>query len=67
MDTRKKSSPIKTKPIRAGDRFEDENNTVWQITEDRRFGRGYWVINIPGRTLQAIFHRATLERMKRAD
>lgn len=55
----------KQQPIRVGDEFKS-GDTVWQVFEDMKFGRGYWVVNVPQRNKQAIMNRASLQKMERA-
>ena len=56
---------MKRQIIRVGDQFKS-NNGVLEVTEDRRFGRGYWVKS-PDGTRQTIYQRSTLETMERID
>lgn len=48
--------------IVVGDRFLSRNGEIWTVTEDRRFGRGYWVVS-RDRLCQTIFQRQALEGM----
>ena len=52
-------------PIRVGDQFISGNNEVWTVAEDRKFGRGYWVINAT-KTRQTVMNKTTLQSMQRA-
>ena len=52
-------------PIRVGDKFKGGAGYVYQITEDLKFGRGYWWITLPDRNRQGIFKRNVLETMER--
>lgn len=55
----------RSNPIRVGDTFQSQGGELWTVTEDMKFGRGYWVVS-QDRCRQTIFKRQTLERMQRA-
>jgi hypothetical protein len=52
-------------PIRVGDQFRNSNGIIYEITEDLKFGQGYWWVTLPDRTRQGIFNRNVLETMTR--
>jgi hypothetical protein len=51
--------------IRVGDKFKSRSGVIWEVFEDLKFGRGYWVVTIPDRERQTIMKRAMLERHER--
>lgn len=54
----------KRQPIVVGDKFKSINGLVWIVSEDMKFGRGYWVVS-SDRCRQAVFNRHDLETMER--
>lgn len=48
--------------IREGDAFRSGSGEVWTVTEDLRFGQGYWVVSAD-RCRQTILPRSSLEKM----
>ena len=59
----RKALAAKRLTIRVGDVFVTSGER-WTVTEDLRFGQGYWVVSAD-RCRQTIFQRATLESMTR--
>lgn len=55
----------KRQPIRVGDKFLNASGVTYEVTEDLKFGRGYWWVTVPERNRQGIFKRNVLEGMKR--
>lgn len=57
---------MKRQTIVEGDKFKSKGGEVWTVTEDMKFGRGYWVVS-EDRCRQAVFNRHNLETMERVE